>query len=45
MVWNTGKYRYFDNSWMAQILLDIVSLKSDSNEREQAQQFLNIFAK
>lgn len=45
MVWNTGKYRYFDNSWMAQILLDIVSLKSDSNEREQAQQFFEHFCK
>ncbi|MEH6949692.1 malate synthase [Bacillus sp. JJ634] len=45
MTWNTGKYRYFDNSWMAQILLDIVSLKSDPKERELAQQFFEQFCK
>ncbi|MFS0593114.1 malate synthase [Cytobacillus horneckiae] len=45
MSWNTGKYRYFDNSWMAQILHDIVSLKSDPKERELAQQFFEHFCK
>ncbi|WNS76049.1 malate synthase [Bacillus sp. DTU_2020_1000418_1_SI_GHA_SEK_038] len=45
MTWNTGKYRYFDNSWMAQILLDIVSLKSDPKERELGQQFFEHFCK
>ncbi|QQP11968.1 malate synthase [Lysinibacillus agricola] len=45
MTWKTGKYRYFENSWMAQILLDIVSLKSDPNERELAQQFLKHFCR
>lgn len=45
MTWNTGKYRYFENLWMAQILLDIVSLKSDPNERELAQQFFKYFCK
>ncbi|WP_042351563.1 hypothetical protein [Bacillus massiliigorillae] len=45
MTWNTGKYRYFDNSWMAQILLDIISLKSEPNERELAQQFFKHFCK
>jgi len=45
MTWNTGKYRYFDNLWMAQILLAIISLKSDTNERELAQQFFNHFCK
>jgi hypothetical protein len=45
MTWNTGKYRYFENSWMAQILLDIVSLKSDPKERELAQQFFEHFCK
>ncbi|CAM5188833.1 Malate synthase OS=Lysinibacillus sphaericus OX=1421 GN=LS41612_03230 PE=4 SV=1 [Lysinibacillus sphaericus] len=45
MTWNTGKYRYFDNLWMAQILLDIVSLKSEPTEREFAQQFLKHFCK
>lgn len=45
MTWKTGKYRYFDNLWMAQILKDIISLKSDPNERELAQQFLKHFCK
>ncbi|WP_010677749.1 hypothetical protein [Bacillus timonensis] len=45
VTWNTGKHRYFDNSWMAQILRDIVSLKSDSKERELAQQFFGHFCK
>lgn len=45
MTWNTGKYRYFKNLWMAQILLDIVDLKSDPEERELAQQFLKHFCK
>ncbi|MGA3600753.1 malate synthase [Lysinibacillus agricola] len=45
MTWKTGKYRYFENLWMAQILLDIVSLKSDPNERELAQQFFKHFCK
>ncbi|MFD1779240.1 malate synthase [Fredinandcohnia salidurans] len=45
MTWNTGKYRYFNNLWMAQILLDIVSLKSDPKERELAQQFFEHFCK
>ncbi|OLS36758.1 malate synthase [Bacillus sp. MRMR6] len=45
MTWNTGKYRYFENSWVAQILRDIVSLKSDPKERELAQQFFDHFCK
>jgi len=45
MTWNTGKYRYFDNLWMAQILLDIVELKNDPKERELAQQFFEHFCK
>jgi hypothetical protein len=45
MTWNTGKYRYFENLWMAQILHDIVSLKSDPEEQELAQQFLKHFCK
>ncbi|MBY0097847.1 malate synthase [Mesobacillus maritimus] len=45
MTWNTGKYRYFDNSWMAQILHDIVSMKSDSEEKELAEQFFAHFCK
>ncbi|RDW21334.1 malate synthase [Oceanobacillus arenosus] len=45
MTWNTGKHRYFDNAWMAQILLDIVSLKSDTQEQELAQKFFEHFCK
>jgi len=45
MTWNTGKHRYFENLLMAQILLDIVSLKKDPEERELAQQFLKHFCK
>jgi len=45
MTWNSGKYRYFDNLWMAQILRDIVSLKSDPNDRELAQRFFDYFCK
>jgi len=42
--WNTGKYRYFDNTVMAQILQDIVS-KSDAEEQAMAQQFFDHFCK
>lgn len=45
VTWNSGKYRYFENLWMAQILQDIVSLKSDPKERELAQQFFEHFCK
>ena len=45
MTWNTGKYRYFDNLWMAQILLDIVAMRSDTTEQELAQQFFTHFCK
>ncbi|MEH7381956.1 malate synthase [Bacillus sp. JJ1533] len=45
MTWNTGKYRYFENVWMAQILHDIVSLKSDSQEHELAQKFFEHFCR
>ncbi|ARK28669.1 malate synthase [Halalkalibacter krulwichiae] len=43
MTWNTGKYRYFDNVCVAQILQDIVSLKNDTQERELAQQLFEHF--
>jgi len=45
MTWNTGKYRYFNNLWMAQILHDIISLKTDPQEKELAQQFYEYFCK
>ncbi|KZE37421.1 malate synthase [Bhargavaea cecembensis] len=45
MTWNTGKYRYFDNTMMAQILRDLASLKKDPEEQELAQQFFEHFCK
>ncbi len=41
--WNTGRYRYFDNLWMAQILKDIVDLKKDQPDLEEAQNFFDHF--
>ena len=45
MTWNSGKHRYFDNSWMAQILLQIIELKSDPKEQAMARQFFDYFCK
>jgi len=44
-IWNSGRQRYFDNIWMAQILKDIVSLKEDLEEKQYAQRFLEYFCK
>lgn len=41
--WNSGKYRYFDNIWTAQILKDIIELRSDEEEIKQAKLFLEYF--
>lgn len=43
MTWNSGKYRYFDNIWTAQILKDIIALKQDKKEVKAAQKFLEYF--
>lgn len=43
--WNSGKFRYYDNVWTAQILKDIVALKTDEEEVKQAQEFLEYFCK
>ena len=45
VTWSSGKYRYFNNLWMAQILHDIVSLKTNPKEQELARQFLKHFCK
>ncbi|MEI3599381.1 MULTISPECIES: malate synthase [unclassified Oceanobacillus] len=45
MTWNTGKYRYFDNIWAAQILKDIIALKKDPNELQLAEEFFLHFCK
>ncbi len=31
--WNSGRHRYFDNIWMAQILRDIAALKKDAKRK------------
>lgn len=43
ITWNTGKYRYFKNLWMAQILRDIAYIKNGSDEEELAQEFFKHF--
>lgn len=43
MTWNSGRYRYFDNVWMAQILKDMLALKSDQPDSEIYQQFYDYF--
>lgn len=43
MTWNTDKFRYFDNIWMAQILRDIISLKKGKEEHQLAQTFFEHF--
>jgi len=41
--WNSGRYRYFDNAWTAQILKDIIALKTDEQEISEAEKFLEYF--
>ena len=41
--WNSGKYRYFDNVWIAQILKDIIALKTDEEQIKDANKFLEYF--
>lgn len=43
--WNSGKYRYFDNVWTAQILKDIIALKTNEEEIKHVQSFLQYFCK
>ena len=45
MTWNSGRHRYFDNIWMAQILRDIISFKKKPQEREYVQRFFEYFCK
>jgi len=41
--WNSGKYRYYDNVWTAQILQDIIALKTDEEQIKEAKNFLEYF--
>lgn len=43
MTWNSGRHRYFDNVWMAQILQAIVAKRKGTADFELAQEFLNHF--
>lgn len=41
--WNTGKFRYYDNVWTAQILKDLIALKTDEEEFKEVTNFLKYF--
>ncbi|ARJ37436.1 malate synthase [Sporosarcina ureae] len=43
--WNSGTFRYFDNIWTAQILNDIIALKTDEEQIKEAQEFMSYFCK
>lgn len=43
--WNSGRQRYFDNIWLAQILQDIISLREDPKEKKKVKKFLEYFNK
>lgn len=43
ITWNSGKYRYFDNTMMAQVLLDIILLKKEPKDQEFAKSFFDYF--
>ena len=41
--WNSGKFRYYDNIWTAQIVKDIIALKTDEVQIQEAEAFLEYF--
>lgn len=41
--WNSGKFRYFDNVWTAQILKDIIALRTEEEQIKEVQNFLEYF--
>ena len=43
ITWNSGRYRYFDNMWMAQILKDLVELRSEQKEHDVSQELFDYF--
>ncbi len=43
ITWKTGRHRYFDNVWMANILQDVLSLQKQPRERELMERFLKHF--
>ncbi len=44
-LWKSGRQRYFDNNWMAQILRDVVRLRENSEEKEDAEKFYEYFCR
>lgn len=45
MTWNSGKFRYVDNIWAAQILKDIIALRTDEEQVQEATRFLEYLCK
>lgn len=45
VMWNSGRHRYFDNEWMAQILTDIARSSSSAQQKTAAEAFLQQFKK
>lgn len=43
MTWNSGRHRYFENTWLAQVLQDILRLKQDPKEQQFMEEFLEYF--
>ncbi|MFS0575672.1 malate synthase [Sporosarcina sp. 179-K 3D1 HS] len=41
--WNSGKHRYFDNVWTAQILQDIIALQTDDEHIKKSKNLLEYF--
>lgn len=41
--WNSGKFRYFDNIWTAQILKDIIALRTVEEDIKEVEAFLKYF--
>ena len=45
MTWNSGRQRYFDNLWMAQMLQKIIELREGLESQEEVQSFLEYFVR
>lgn len=45
ITWNTGRYRYFENIMVAQILRDIIALRRDTKDQALAESFFEYFCK
>lgn len=43
--WNSGRQRYFDNIWTAQILRDIIDLRENPEEKKKAHSFFEYFCR